>query len=80
MFIQKFRYFTELSNVESTNSEVLLEEEPKGQLTQGISTSHISTDGYSSYINSDRIIGSHHSGIPFEIILFLRIGFLSFHV
>ncbi|CAG9533632.1 unnamed protein product [Cercopithifilaria johnstoni] len=55
--------YPELNNMEATNSEVILEEEPKGRLTQGSNTSHISTNHYSSYISSDRIISSHHSGM-----------------
>ncbi|KAL3989876.1 Zinc finger C2H2 type family protein [Acanthocheilonema viteae] len=55
--------YPELNNMEATNSEVILEEEPKRQVTQGSSTSHISRNRYSSYISSDRIISSHHSGM-----------------
>uniref|UniRef100_A0A0R3RHQ8 C2H2-type domain-containing protein n=1 Tax=Elaeophora elaphi TaxID=1147741 RepID=A0A0R3RHQ8_9BILA len=55
--------YPELNNMEATNSEVVLEEEPKRQLSQGSNTSHISTNRYNSYISSDRIISSHHSGM-----------------
>uniref|UniRef100_A0A1I7VNG6 Zinc finger protein n=1 Tax=Loa loa TaxID=7209 RepID=A0A1I7VNG6_LOALO len=53
----------ELNDMEATNSEVILEEEVKRQLSHDSDTSHISTNRYSSYISSDRIISSHHSGM-----------------
>uniref|UniRef100_A0AAF5Q3T9 C2H2-type domain-containing protein n=4 Tax=Wuchereria bancrofti TaxID=6293 RepID=A0AAF5Q3T9_WUCBA len=48
---------------EATNSEMILEEEPKRQLSYDSVISHLSTNRYNSYISSDRIISSHHSGI-----------------
>ncbi|EJW73306.1 hypothetical protein WUBG_15788 [Wuchereria bancrofti] len=42
---------------------MILEEEPKRQLSYDSVISHLSTNRYNSYISSDRIISSHHSGI-----------------
>ncbi|VDK79999.1 unnamed protein product [Onchocerca ochengi] len=56
-------FYPELNDMEATNSEVIFEEESKRRLSQGSSTSDISTNHYSSYIGSARIITSHHSGM-----------------
>lgn len=58
--------------MEVTNSEMMMKEEAKKQISHDRGgTSNISANPYNSYITSDRVISSHHSGISYLNSTFL---------